>query len=463
MRNPDPSFSSHRGTTPSRRAPAPAIRRAILFFIGAGLFLAMMFMPATAGAYSVDKHDDQVTGQFVISPTNTELDMKPGETTSRDIMLSNRTGDTITIQFSVEDIQGSQDGQAPTFLGDRDSAYGARHWLTPELTSITLKQAETLTMSVNITVPETTEPGGHYAAVLASTQSISNQSGSALNITSRIPADFLITVAGAMNEDGSLNPPQVPFFSEYGPIDIGLIFNNIGNVHLKPHGQINIKNFLGRVVASIPVQDWVVLPQSSRSFASTWDTHYLFGRYTAEAVINYGDGKTAIVASSFWVIPWKIILAVIAALIIFVFLLAWVTRERRQQRRAMREEREPRQGSPPAGAPMVAPEGLVATPLVEPEAVEDPPGEPPPGPSTHVALNELFPSMNDTRVVDIADPETKKLLRNMIANELDLARAFLAEGKHDEARVELQEARYAAQRLGLLAEVGIIDDMMRWV
>jgi hypothetical protein len=312
-------------------------------------------------------------------------------------------------------------------------------------------------MKVTVAVPESAEPGGHYAALIASSRAGQNIEGSAVNVTSELGTLFLIRVAGAAREEGSLNPPEVPGFSEYGPIDIGLVFNNLGNVHLKPRGKINVKNFLGQTVAEIQVPEWVVLPEAARRLVANWDSHYLFGRYTAEAEIFYADGQRIVVASSFWVIPWKIILAVVAALIVLVFLASRLTRERRRMKASLKRELDRMQTggeAPPLsqgelsqpGAPMGA-----AAPTAAPE------------PSTLISLNELFPSMEDARVIDISDPETKKLLRNMIANELDLARTFVAEGRHDEARRELQEARYAAQRLGMLAEVGIIDDMMRWV
>ena len=126
-------------------------------------------LPASAFAYTVEKHDDAVTGQFVISPTKVELDMKPGESGTRDIMVANRTGSTVTIEFSVEDFEGSSDpSQATVFLGEEDSSWGARNWLEPEISSIVLKQGETITFRTKVTVPKNAEPGGHYAALFAS-------------------------------------------------------------------------------------------------------------------------------------------------------------------------------------------------------------------------------------------------------------------------------------------------------
>src|SRR5450759_2051892 len=83
------------------------IRSALIASIA--LLLICFVHPINASAYTVEKHDDAVTGQFVISPTKVELEMKPGESASRDIVVTNQTGTTLTVEFSVEDFEGSQD------------------------------------------------------------------------------------------------------------------------------------------------------------------------------------------------------------------------------------------------------------------------------------------------------------------------------------------------------------------
>ncbi len=408
---------------------------------------------ATAGAYTVEKHDDAVTGQFVISPTKVELDMKPGESAARDIVVANRTGTTLTIEFSMEDFEGSSDpSQATVFLGEEDGAWGARRWLEPEISSIVLKHGETLTFRTRITVPKNAEPGGRYAALFASsTYEGQDEQGSAINITSRVGSLFLIRVAGQINEDGNLGKPEVPSLSEYGPINIGLVFNNLGNIHLKPSGRVLVTNFLGQTVAEIPVPEWVVLPESSRRNEVTWDSHYLFGRYTARAEIGYdGNGQPIVATTTFWVIPWKIVLAIAVGVILLIAFVAWAVRRRRGERLEPDDEFGDSHSAQAAGAGadedrLAGSQRSVAT---APSALK------------LVKLSDLFPSIGDNSIVDLSDAGTQKLIRDLIGQQVDLARAFILDGRMDEARGELMEARTAAQRISLLAEIGMIDDML---
>lgn len=415
------------------------------------LVLFMMLWPALAGGYTVEKHDDAVTGQFVISPTKVELEIKPGESAEREIAVANRTGSTITIEFSMEDFEGSTDpSQATVFFGDEDSSWGARKWLEPELASIVLKQGETVTFRTKINVPKSAEPGGHYAALFAfSTYETEDEAGTAINITSRVGTLFLIKVAGSVVEQGNLSKPEISTFSEYGPIDIGLIFSNEGNIHLKPSGRVIITNILGQSVAEIPVPEWVVLPESSRRNIIKWDSHYLFGRYTARAEIGYTSDGTAIIQStSFWVIPWKFVLAIALGIGLFVAFISWLVRRKRGRRYDMEEELEELRAAQNAVS-----QGAEAADAGSQTSAR--------GQGKLVALNVLFPSTGDASIIDLQDEETRRLIGDLIRQHMDLADAYISEGKLEEAHSELMEARAAAQLSDFLFEIGVIDDMLR--
>lgn len=426
-------------------------RLAIAAVIATIFFIILALWPPALGAYTIEKRDEPATGQLVISPTKVELDANPGETVSRDITVANRTEQTATIRFSLEDFEGSNNpSQATVFMGEDDSDRGARRWLSPEVSSIVLKQGEAITFRVKVSIPRNSEPGGYYAALFAdSTSEIEGEPVPAADIPTRVNCLFLIRVSGNVREEGSLKNLEVPYLSEYGPVDLGLVFNNLGNVHLKPSGRIIITNLLGQTVAEIPVKEWVVLPEASRRTVVQWEGNFLLGRYTARAEIDYGPGDNKLTVSrSFWVIPWKIVLAGLATLLALLLLIIKVSRKKR------------RAGSGPESGGA----GPAATETAE-QAIS--PGETPAPEqgketlSTHVALNEIFPSMDDTQVVDLTDADTIRLIRSLISSGLDLARGYMSEGKTGDARRELEEAKSAAQRIGLLSEVGVIDGMLR--
>jgi hypothetical protein len=68
-----------------------------------------------------------------------------------------------------------------------------------------------------------------------------------------------------------------------------------------------------------------VLPQSSRTFEDSVSGLGRIGRFTIEANLSYGEGGGNLIntQTTFWVIPWKILLAALAVL---AFLIWFFTR-----------------------------------------------------------------------------------------------------------------------------------------
>ncbi len=480
-----------------RSRPGPRRARAWpLALLLVAFCVVLASLPVTAGAYNVEKQSQPPTGSLSISPAKVEANVKAGDSASRDITLTNGTGGGQTLTFSIQDFEGSPDpSKAFVLKGDQDGKFSARHWLTPELTSINLNPGEQLTFRVNISVPSEAEPGGHYAALIVSPAGQSpGQQQATSTAGSSVLTLFLITVEGNVIQQGNLEQPQVPALSAGGPIDIGLVFANQGNVHLKPHGTVTVSNMLGQDVARIDAPEWVVLPDSSRRETVSWDSGLLFGRYSVKAVVQYGDGSTAVMTASFWAFSWYLLLALLAAIVIIILLVVRVVRRRRRRLEAgaavasragppgkdvatassipgeqpgaragaaatasPAKEQMPQGNLPEAGQADASAEAQEAGTSVAARAGE-------PGQSkadTHLPLREIFPSMEDKRIVDITDAETKKLIRTMIDDQIGLARAYIDGGDVAAARHELKEARSAAEKLGLFSEIGLIDDILR--
>lgn len=419
------------------------IMRLISLIMIASLFLFLAVIPASRShAYTVQKQDEPVTGMFAISPTSIDVNVLPGSTVSRDVTIANRLGQTITVDFRTEDFAGSQDPASPAVLmGSEDSPVGAKRWLKPEVDNVVINQGESISIRVEITVPDDAEPGGHYAALMASFSTAAGPQQTGVRAVSQVGCFFLIKVAGAISEQGTLSQPEISGLSRTVPVKIGLIFSNQGNVHVKPSGMLLIKNIFGRTVAEIPVAEWTVLPEASRRTEVSWDPSLPFGRYTAEARINFGDdSKEQITSTSFWVFPLKVLVPLIVFLAgLGVLTYLWIRRRRAYH---------PAAPQPPEPAGAMPEEAGAAPEFPKKEGAR------------YVSLDWLFPSMGDSRMVDISDAETRELIHSLIMGELDFARNLINQGHTDEARKVLKEIRAAALRSGFISEVVFIDDLL---
>jgi hypothetical protein len=456
---------------------SPAAFAMTIYACAAAILLFFVF-PEAAGSYTIRQAGGELSGKVSISPGKFELNVEPGEVTNEEVTVTNGTSEGLSLDFIVEDFEGSTEpDQALIYMGDDVSTWGATDWTTPEIDDIFLDQGESITMNVEISVPENAGPGGRYAALSVVPSDGSGEGNGANGPDQTVRTLFLLQVAGNASEAASLGAPEPPGLFDSGRTRLGIVFNNEGEVHLKPSGKVTITNLLGQDVAVIDVPEWVVLPESSRRTLVAWELGPLsFGRYTSQVVIDYGDDRTQLTASnSFWLFPWDT-LAIIAAFLVAVVVAIVLLRRRAKAKTGPPGQAEGLTTSE-AGEGMVEPvpeveapiEGTMAPGAEEPALTEPAaqgqqaagaPATQPVRETDYVALNELFPSMEDSRLIDMHDTETQSIVRELISDQIELARLQLSEGGSEIGREMLQEARIAASRARLYSVVGEIDDML---
>ncbi len=310
------------------------IIRNALFSSIAGL--AFLVSAHVVVAYSIESIPVTPEGDFVLEPGKLEIFLNPGESIIRSISVTNRTGRDLQFDLSAEDFVGSDDPLRPVVLlsNQEESPYSLVNLITPEITSFSLKFGERITIPVTITAPINAEPRGYYGAVVVSNVPTSLAGTSSpvapVQIVSRIGTLFLVRVNGDVTEAGTLNDFRVAgakkFFYQQHPDAFEILFKNTGNVHLVPHGIIRVKNVIGSVIDTLPVDAYFALPDATRYRTVLWNTNrFLIGRYTAtvEFYPGFGDA-TEVRTIAFWVLPWKIIGALFGAIIALIALLSLI-------------------------------------------------------------------------------------------------------------------------------------------
>lgn len=274
-------------------------------------------------------------GDFVVGPGRSEVTAKPGETVYAEISVTNRISDDRAFSLEVEDIEGAQDGSSMVTLGsERKSPRGLVDFITFPETTIELDLGERARIPVAINVPSNASPGGYYGAVLVSTVRISDAEDDDVPrspLIARVASLIFLTVEGDIVESGetlsidTINDDYWGLWHEKGPIDMGILFENTGTIHLGPYGTVSIHNILGEEVGYLEIEPWFVLPNGLRLREFSWDREFLFGRYTVEAQMNrgYRNGQDVIdtVSTTFWVLPWRLVGSIFLGLFIIIFLI----------------------------------------------------------------------------------------------------------------------------------------------
>lgn len=277
--------------------------------------------------YRLEKIEGDVdVGDFVVGPGRTEIEVAPGKTVVQEITITNRISDGRTFTLEVDDITGSSDGSSAVALTDgQRGPYSIRDYISFPEKNITLNLGERARVPVTIAIPKDAEPGGLYGSVLVSTDRTPEEGadGSRTPVVARIGSLFFVTVEGDVERSGKTTGigtiDDVAWY-EKGPVNLGIFYENTGSVHLNPYGEISIKNMFGEEVGFVELEPWFVLPTSLRTREIAWDREFLFGRYTVTAQINRGyDDVVDEVSTSFWVLPWRIVLGIFLGIFVIVF------------------------------------------------------------------------------------------------------------------------------------------------
>lgn len=265
-------------------------------------------------------------GDFVVGPGRAEISVSPGETIVQEITVTNRISAGRTFKLEVEDIAGTADGSSAVELsGAERGPYSIRDYISFPSDTFTLDLGERARIPVTIKIPADAEPGGFYGSVLVSTDrspEVTNE-GPRSPVIARVGSLFFVTVRGDADIAGETKAIQTldgKMWYEEGPVNLGIVYENTGSVHVNPYGEISIKNMFGEEVGFVELDPWFVLPKSLRTREVTWDREFLFGRYKVTAKINRGyDNQIDEVTTSFWVLPWKIVLGIFLSIFIIVF------------------------------------------------------------------------------------------------------------------------------------------------
>lgn len=295
---------------------------------------------------------DQVAEQGLsVSPVSVELNAEKGKTYTLDVKVTNVTGTDLSYNAEYFDFRAKDETGTPDLFQDAKlpASASVRTWLGTDNTfSLTSHQQKTL--KIQVAVPKNAEPGGHYG-VVAFSGAVPSGSGERVSIRVKTGLLVLIRVAGdikeslAVEEFTATSQHKTPWFIENAPIDFTLRLKNTGNVHVKPNGAIEVRNMFGGLVGKVDLNksDGNVLPKSIRRLEQTLNADWMIGMYNADLTVGYGtNGQALTDRISFWVIPYKPLLVLLAVLITLLFIIRTLIRRYKKSiiKEALEEQAE---------------------------------------------------------------------------------------------------------------------------
>lgn len=260
---------------------------------------------------------------FTVSPPSLKFSLKPGQKIERSIKITNNTKTKLEFTANAEDFVVTNKEGTPELLPPGtlpNNRYAASTWSAVIPDTFTIEPGKFFMTTLYIQVPGNASPGGHYFAATFKPVGEGALTTSGASINTVIGSLVYLTVEGKVKESARIISFFTKPLSEFGPIPFTTEIHNFGDIHVSPKASVEVKDLFGRKAFSFALDNLNIFPGVSRIYKNSWEVKWLFGRYVADLKGYYGAGNKFPLAASlvFWVIPYKLIVAVLLAVTIIV-------------------------------------------------------------------------------------------------------------------------------------------------
>ncbi|MEX0931669.1 MAG: LytR C-terminal domain-containing protein [Candidatus Paceibacterota bacterium] len=273
-----------------------------------------------------------------VTPPLFQLSITPGEYWASSVKVVNSNPYPLTVRAEVVMFDASGETGNAKFLpvlGSEGTGKTLAEWVTLESERIVIPPERSGSVPFTVRIPEDAPPGGHYAAILIGNESEANPAdGPQIGVSSFVSSLLFVKIAGDIEESGMIREfTSNKSLYQRPEASFSLRFENKGNVHLLPQGEITIYNMWGKKRGVVPINQQTdfgnVLPKSIRKFDFSWTGErnpLEVGRYKAIATLTYGqeERQSVYATAYFYVIPVVPVLILLASLIVVILFISWV-------------------------------------------------------------------------------------------------------------------------------------------
>ena len=279
-----------------------------------------------------------------VTPPLFQLSIGPGEFWASSIkVVNNNAYDVAYYAEAVDFAAEGEDGKSkinPFFESseEENNTFSLASWIDVSSEPTFIPKGTSREIPFSVRIPADAEPGGHYAAILVGTQpgGTSNSTGPAVRVSSFVSSLLFVRVKGDVVEKGRIREfTTAKSLYQKPEADFLLRFENTGNVHLHPQGDITIYNMWGKERGAVQINEdsnfGNVLPQSTRKFEFTWMNEsdpFDIGRYSAVVTLAYGEEakQNTTATAYFWVVPVVPVALALGVCVLFFASIFWFIR-----------------------------------------------------------------------------------------------------------------------------------------
>lgn len=314
------------------------------------LFACCLFFSLARPIAAATEPTSQAALNLYTSPAPIDLIVAPGSTGSAELKIKNGGTEPETLKVGLMKFSAYGEDGKPRLM-DREAGDNYFDWVSFSENEFAILPGEWKTITMNVRLPESAAFGYYYAVTFGRTSQA--KSGQTTDISGAVA--ILVLVEARVSE--AVRSVEVVDFSslhkvyEFLPSTFTIKLRNSGNVHVAPRGNIFLSRGkeLNLGLLEVNLESGNILPNNNRIFDAKWTDGFplwvdkikddkvvldkrnapvqtlhwdlsqanklRFGKYTANLLLAYDNGQrdvTIEASTSFWVIPWRLILGALA-------------------------------------------------------------------------------------------------------------------------------------------------------
>ena len=275
------------------------------------------------------------------APTSEMLNLQTGDKYHGEIVLWNLSDTAMTYDVLVTGFRQieNQPGTA-IFLSEQEEAknlYSAASWITVDRKEIELVPNRNEKIYYDIVVPKDATKG-EYNVIIAFKSQTEDQTIAGTGTVSTLASGTPILIK--IGKDFVENAELLSFttdknFYEFPNVLFTTRIKNLGDTHISPIGEIVLTNMFDKEIARIPFNQNTqsIMRENTGNYETSWnfgefltkDKQLVLGPIDAKLVATYRTfqpGFAPLTAeTSFWVIPWRYIVAILLIITFIVIII----------------------------------------------------------------------------------------------------------------------------------------------
>ena len=306
--------------------------RAVAAF-GATALVAIVGLSNSVSAQASTSNSSQST--MKISPVRTEITAKPGESKKVPVYITNTSKAPIILKAIENDFVAGDEKGTPSLVLDEKSyapTHSLKRFMVP-IANVSVDAGATKQVDVTINVDKNAKAGGFYGALRFAP--VDGSGNPSVSLNGSVSSLILLTIPGELEENLTLTNFDIQQKGTVGSnfrnadnLEVALRFENKGNVHVAPFGQINVKKgdkVVSKVDFNTTDPKGNVLPDSARKWNVPLEKLGKFGKYKIVGTFTYGSSNKSIeVEKSIWIVPTFYLIAAGAGLIGLIALIVFI-------------------------------------------------------------------------------------------------------------------------------------------